>query len=82
MGFKLYAHGKFGHVSDPPEPPELTEDEFCKYCLLDEYRDNEDFKRYVDKCSVCYGKSLDEVLDLRITWEYFLSLQEGGCNHK
>ena len=43
---------------------------------------SDDFKRYVDKCSISYGKSLDEILQSPITREYYKSLQRGGCNAK
>ena len=80
MGVHPFSYGNFGIVPDPPEPPELSGDEFIKSCLMDEYREDGDFKRFVDKCSVSYGKSLDEILDSPITWEYYISLQKGGCN--
>lgn len=82
MGIRPFSYGQFGRVPDPPEPPELSTDDFVRLCLMDEYRDNEDFKLYVDKCSVSYGKSLNEVLDNPITWEYYISLQKGGCNER
>ena len=80
MGVHPFSYGNFGVVPDPPETPELSGNEFIKSCLMDEYRDDVDFKRFVDKCSVSYGKSLDEILDSPITWEYYMSLQKGGCN--
>ena len=72
----------WGHLPDPPEPPDLSDDNFIRICLMDEYQEDGDFKRYVDRCSVSYGKSLDEILDSPITWEYYISLQKGGCNEK
>lgn len=82
MGIRPFSYGQFGRVPDPPEPPKLSTDDFVRLCLMDEYRDNEDFKRFVDKCSISYGKSLDDVLDSPITWEYYMSLQKGGCNER
>jgi len=82
MGIRPKSYGHFGIVPDPPEPPELTEDDFIRVCLMDEYREHGDFKQYVDKNCIAYGKSLDEILDNPITWEYYISLQKGGCNER
>lgn len=46
------------------------------------YNNNEDFKRYVDECVKTYGKDVDHMLHQRITEQYYLSLQKGGCNYK
>ena len=56
-------------------PKDVTKED-----MLDFYQLNDDFKRYVDACCVTYGKSLDEILELPITKEYYLSMQKGGCN--
>lgn len=46
------------------------------------YFKNHDFKRYVDACMQSYDKTLEEVLELRITEKYYESLQKGGCNER
>ena len=46
------------------------------------YNENSDFKQYVDKNAKAYNKTVDEVLQMRITDEYLKSLLKGGCNSK
>lgn len=50
--------------------------------MIRAYRKNKDFRRYVDACMETYGKTLDEVLELRITESYYKELQKGGCNER
>lgn len=50
---------------------------------LDElYKENKDFKDYVDKCANTYGKTLEEVLLLETTYQYSLYLKEGLAKNK
>ena len=56
----------------------MTDDKFK--AMLDFYYKDADFKRYVDAEMSSYGKVLGRVLCSPITYEYYLSLQKGGCN--
>lgn len=45
------------------------------------YRDNADFRRYVDACVRSYGHDVDYALESPIVVEYARSLMKGGCNN-
>ena len=45
------------------------------------YYNNEDFQWYVDRVAEAYKKTPSEVLYSPITKDYYLSLQENGCNY-
>lgn len=50
---------------------------------LDElYKENKDFKDYVDKCANTYKKTPEEILLLETTYQYSLYLKEGLANNK
>ena len=46
------------------------------------YRDNPDFRRYVDACVRTYGHDGEYALESPIVVEYANSLMKGGCNEK
>lgn len=46
------------------------------------YRDDPDFRRYVDACVRTYGHDVDYTLEFAIVEEYARSLMQGGCNHR
>ena len=46
------------------------------------YKNNPDFKCYVDKDIKMYNRTLDEALLSPITENYRKSLMDGGCNAK
>ena len=50
--------------------------------MIEFYHSNADFKRFVDMNAASYNKDVNFVLAMPITWEYFESLQKGGCNER
>lgn len=46
------------------------------------YRDDPDFRRYVDACIRTYGHDVEYALESPIVEEYAKSLMKGGCNHR
>jgi len=46
------------------------------------YKQNADFKRFVDACIRDYGHDLDYALKSPIIQEYAKSLMKGGCNER
>ena len=45
------------------------------------YRDDPDFRRYVDACVRTYGHDVEYALESPIVAEYARSLTKGGCNY-
>lgn len=82
MGVRPFSWGQFGRVSDPPEYPEPTEAELIHDTLMDFYLTNHTFNIFVNKGCQAYSRTLQEMLDDAITWEYYLSMQKGGCNEE
>lgn len=50
--------------------------------MLEAFDKDKDFRRYVKDCMRTYGKTKEYVLQMRITEQYYLSLQKGGCNER
>ena len=46
------------------------------------YLTNHDFQVYVNKNCQTYKRTLDQELQSPITYEYYKSMQKGGCNYK
>ena len=46
------------------------------------YLINHDFQVYVNKNCQSYNRTLEQELKSPITWEYYKSLQKGGCNEQ
>lgn len=46
------------------------------------YKNNKDFKAYVDKCAETYNKTINEILESPITEEYYLLLLEKERSNK
>jgi len=44
------------------------------------YLTNHDFQVYVNKNCQTYKRTLDQELQSPITFEYYKSMQKGGCN--
>lgn len=47
-----------------------------------EYDKGGEFRKYVNRVSHSRELPVDDVLKLLITYEYYLSLQHGGCNEE
>jgi hypothetical protein len=82
MGIHPMSYGHHGVVPDPPQFPEPTEDELVRETLEEFYLTNHDFNIFVNKGCQAYSRTLQEMLDDAITWEYYLSMQKGGCNEE
>lgn len=46
------------------------------------YKTSEKFRDYVNACAMCSGQNTSDILTHRTTYEYFLSIQTGGCNEE
>ena len=46
------------------------------------YLANYDFQIYVNKNCQTYKRTLDQELQSPITYEYYKSMQKGGCNER
>lgn len=44
------------------------------------YKENTNFKIFVDKVALQYGRTISEVLQLATTKEVYKSYRRGGCN--
>ena len=82
MSIHPMSYGHYGVVPDPPEYPEPTEEELIHDTLMDFYLTNHTFNIFVNKGCQAYSRTLQEILNDAITWEYYLSMQKGGCNEE
>lgn len=82
MGIRPFSYGQFGRLPDPPEPPELSEQELIRSVLSDFYLTDHDFNIYVNKGCQTYDKTPEEMFDNAIVWEVYKEMQKGGCNEK
>lgn len=60
----------------PREEDAMTDRERMKRFYLTDY----DFQVYCNKNMQTYNRTLDEEMASPITYEYYKSLQRGGCN--